>query len=137
MTPALRAKVRRRANDCCEYCHMPQSCTRLPHEADHIRSQKHKGPTTLTNLCWSCALCNSFKGSDASAYPPGSDQLVRLFHPRLDEWNEHFEWDGPLLRGKTDIGLATIELLKINTESRVAHRRMLVEVGLFPPRLDE
>ena len=39
MTPALRDQVRRRARDCCEYCQMPQSCTRLPHEADHIRAQ--------------------------------------------------------------------------------------------------
>ena len=99
---------------------MPQACTQLPHEADHIRAQKHKGPTTLQNLCWACALCNSHKGSDASAYVPGTDELVRLFNPRIDSWDDHFEWVGPRLMGQTDIALATLELLRINTDSRVS-----------------
>jgi hypothetical protein len=90
MTPALREQVRRRAGDCCEYCRMPQSATVLPHEADHIRAIKHNGPTELANLCWACALCNDYKGSDIAAYVPDSDQLVRLFNPRIDVWDEHF-----------------------------------------------
>ena len=112
---------------------MPQSCTQLPHEADHIRAQKHEGPTTLENLCWACALCNSHKGSDASAYVPGTDELVRLFNPRTDSWDDHFEWIGPRLVGKTPIALATLALLRINADSRMSHRRMLIAVGLFPP----
>ena len=136
MTPALRDQVRQRASDCCEYCQMPQACTQLPHEADHIRAQKHKGPTTLQNLCWACALCNSHKGSDASAYVPGTDELVRLFNPRIDSWGNHFEWVGPRLMGKTDIALATLELLRINADSRVRLRGMLIAVDLFPPDHD-
>ena len=131
MNATLRDEVRQRAQDRCEYCQMPQSCTRLPHEADHIRAQKHNGPTALTNLCWACAHCNSHKGSDVSAFVPDSDELVRLFRPRVDNWADHFEWDGALLSGKTKIALATIGLLKINTSSRVAHRRMLMDVGSF------
>ena len=136
MTPALRDQVRQRASDYCEYCQMPQACTQLPHEADHIRAQKHKGPTTLQNLCWACALCNSHKGSDASAYVPGTDELVRLFNPRIDSWGDHFEWVGPRLMGKTDIALATLELLRINADSRVRLRGMLIAVDLFPPDHD-
>lgn len=115
---------------------MPQSCTQLPHEADHIRAQKHRGPATLKNLCWACALCNAHKGSDASAYVPGTDELVRLFNPRVDPWDDHFEWHGPELLGETSIALATIELLRINADSRVSHRRMLIEVGLFPAPIE-
>ena len=66
MNPVLREQVRQRTHDCCEYCRMPQICTQLPHEGDHIRAQKHKGSTTLENLCWACALCNGHKGSDVS-----------------------------------------------------------------------
>ncbi len=135
MTNTLREQVRQRARDCCEYCQMPQSCTQLPHEADHIRAQKHHGPTTLENLEWSCALCNSHKGSDVSAYVPHTDELVRLFNPRMDVWSEHFEWDGPRLVGMTLMAQATLELLQINKDSRVSLRRMLIEVGLFPPDL--
>ena len=72
---------------------MPQSCTQLPHEVDHIRAQKHNGPSTPENLCWSCALCNSFKGSDVSAYTAATDELTRLFNPRIDIWSEHFDWN--------------------------------------------
>ena len=30
---------------------MPQACTVLPHEIDHIRARKHHGPTSLENTC--------------------------------------------------------------------------------------
>ncbi len=47
--------------------------------------------TTLQNLCWSCDLCNGFKGSDVSAYIADTEELTRLFNPRLDVWGQHFE----------------------------------------------
>lgn len=133
MTPALRDQVRRRAGDCCEYCQLPQSCTQLPHEADHIRAQKHRGPTILENLCWACAICNSHKGSDVSAYVPDTDELIRLFNPRIDVWPDHFVWDGPQLDGLTPMARATLELLQINSVSRVRLRELLIEAGMFPP----
>jgi hypothetical protein len=132
MSATLREQVRHRASDCCEYCQTPQSQSFLPHELDHIRAQRHQGPTKLENLAWSCAACNNAKGTDASAFIPGTDTIVRLFNPRTDRWDEHFEWDGPLLRAKTDIGKATVELLKINSILRIEKRRILIENGLFP-----
>lgn len=129
--PALRDQVRDRAGDRCEYCQLPQACTVLPHEADHIRSQKHHGPTVLENLCWACARCNEFKGSDVSSYDPVTDELVAVFNPRTHAWVEHFEWQGAALVGKTNIGRATIELLRINLHERVEHRRLLTEAGLL------
>jgi hypothetical protein len=116
---------------------MPQSCTQLPHEVDHIRAQKHNGLSTPENLCWSCALCNSFKGSDVSAYTPDTDELTRLFNPRVDIWNEHFDWSDGVLIGKTNIAAATIGLLRINSDSRVSHRRLLIKCHLFPPKVDD
>jgi hypothetical protein len=131
MTSSLRDQVCDRAGDRCEYCRLPQACTILPHEVDHIRSQKHRGPTTLDNLCWACAQCNGFKGSDVSSYDPLTDQLVTLFNPRTDEWIKHFEWQGPMLVGKTKVGRATIELLQINLPERVEHRRLLLQSGML------
>ena len=133
MNSALRAQVRQRANGLCEYCQLPDSVTELPHEADHIRAIKHDGPTELENLCWACARCNDFKGSDVSAYIPGTDQLVKLFNPRIDVWADHFWWDGPVLQGKTGIAKATIALLRINSDRRVIYRQFLMEDGLFFP----
>jgi hypothetical protein len=40
---SLRDQVWRRAKDSCEYCQLPQTCTVLPHEIDHIVAQKHRG----------------------------------------------------------------------------------------------
>jgi 5-methylcytosine-specific restriction endonuclease McrA len=126
MNERLREQIRLRANDCCEYCRMPQSGTVLPHEVDHIRSLKHGGKSTMENLCWACAWCNSFKGTDIAAHPPGSDEIVPLFNPRTDRWEEHFIWEGTALRGKSLAGSATIELLRINLPERIRHRSLLI-----------
>ena len=131
MNPALRNQVRLRALGRCEYCQTPDWLTELPHEADHVRALKHDGPTDLANLCWACARCNDFKGSDASAYVPGTDRLVRLFNPRVDLWDHHFIWDGAFLRGKTEIAQATVVLLRLNTDHRVDIRSSLMEECLF------
>jgi len=131
MNDQIRAQVRLRANDRCEYSHMPQAGTVLPHEVDHIRSQKHGGVSTLENLCWACAWCNVFKGTDIAAYPPGSNEIMRLFNPRTDSWSDHLEWHQAELRGNTEMGAATIVLLRINQPERVDHRRLLMQFGMW------
>ncbi|MGE0759964.1 MAG: HNH endonuclease, partial [Pirellulaceae bacterium] len=126
MAKSRRQRVIERAGNCCEYCQMPQRVTSLPHELDHIRSQKLHGPNTLDNLCLACAPCNSAKGPLASGYDPVTGELVRLFNPRADNWNDHFEWNGPTIVGKTPIGRATTDALNINGTLRVEHRRLLI-----------
>ena len=118
-----------RAEGRCEYCRLSQTQTDLPHEIDHIRAKKHRGPTTLENTCLACAYCNSAKGTNASGYDPVTDVLVPLFNPRADVWSEHFQWNGPVLIGETAIGRATIEVLGINRPKRIEHRRLLLEAG--------
>jgi hypothetical protein len=132
MAKSRRQRVIERAGNSCEYFQMSQGCTMLPHEVDHIRSQKLHGPTAMDNLCLACAQCNSFKGTLASGYDPVTDDMVRRFNPRVDEWDEHFHWDGPLLVGKTAIGRTTIDVLNINALLRVEHRRLLIEAKRFP-----
>lgn len=131
MNPALREAVRRRARGLCEYCRTPDWVTEVPHEVDHIRAAKHDGPTELSNLAWACARCNDYKGSDVSAYVPGTNRLVRLFHPRLDVWEDHFRWEGAILCAKTEIAQATIALLRINADRRLMLRKLLMDDGLF------
>ena len=43
---------------------------------------------------------------------------VRLFHPRQDRWDEHFERNGVLIVGRTAVGRATVGLLKMNAADR-------------------
>jgi len=61
-----------------------------------------------------------------------TDDLVPLFNPRSDAWEDHFEWSGPLLAGRPAIGRATVELLRINLRERAEHRRLLSRAGLLP-----
>jgi hypothetical protein len=133
MAKSRRQQVRERAQDRCEYCQVKQEFSSLPHELDHIRARKHHGPTTLANLCFACAQCNGAKSSDAAGYDPQTDELVPLFNPRKDRGDDHFTWRGPTLLGKTKIGRATIDVLQINEVERVEFRRMLIELGVFPP----
>lgn len=135
MAKLRRRQVEERARGRCEYCHLPQTCTSLPHEVDHIRARKHRGLTTLDNTCWACMGCNAAKGSNAAGYDPDTDALVPLFNPRQDAWSAHFAWEGPRLHGLTPAGRATIEVLRINSPQRVEHRRLLLAAGLF--RQDE
>lgn len=132
MALSRRRRVWERAGGRCEYCRIPQEFDVLPFQLDHIRAQKHAGRTTATNLALSCFACNSHKGSNIAGYDPESGTLQRLFNPRLDDWNEHFTWDGPWLRGITPIGRTTIDVLRVNAPERVGHRMLLIEAGLFP-----
>lgn len=123
-----RKKVWERANGNCEYCQLSQEDSVLPHELDHIRAKKHRGPTTMQNTCLACAQCNGAKGSDVTSFDTETDELVPLFNPRKDDWDEHFFWNGPVLRGRTPKARATIELLRINDADRVEHRRLLLAI---------
>lgn len=131
MAKSRREQVWERAQGCCEYCQLPQAATVTPHEVDHIRSQKHHGPSALGNLALACFYCNSYKGSNVAGYDPVTDRLQPLFDPRQHVWSEHFAWHGAELVGQTPIGRTTIEVLRINLPERVEHRRRLIEAGLL------
>lgn len=131
MKAALRRQVWSRAAGRCEYCRMPQSCDPLPFGIDHIKAQYHRGRTSADNLAAACFACNTFKGCHAAGYDPETGELTRLFHPRIDAWDEHFTWVGAELVGRTTIGRTTIEVLRINLPERIEHRRVLIELGEF------
>lgn len=124
---ALEAKVIRRAAGRCEYCHFPVEVSELPFHCDHIIAEKHGGATNDTNLAWACFSCNLRKGPNLSGLDPVSGELMRLFHPRTDVWEQHFAWKGAWLQGKTSIGRTTIAVLDINHPDAVAVREALLD----------
>ncbi len=132
MDDALRQLVWDRAQDTCEYCHVPQYLDILPFQMEHIIAQKHHGPTTADNLALSCYSDNSYKGPNIAGIDPATGEITRLFHPRRDVWHEHFRWNGPVLIGLTSIGRATIDVLAMNLTERVEHRRLLMAAGVWP-----
>jgi hypothetical protein len=104
----LREQVRRRADARCEYCRLPEVCSYLPFQLEHVISEKHNGPTNLENLAWACTYCNAFKGPNIAGWLEERDEIIRLFHPRKDSWQDHFEWSGAYVLPKTDIGRVTM-----------------------------
>jgi hypothetical protein len=134
MNAALKRQVWLRADRCCEYCRVPQDYDETPFEIDHIISRKHGGPTVTSNLALSCFWCNSFKGSNIGGLDKRTGKLTALFHPRQDEWDRHFRWQGAFLRGRTPVGRVTVAVLNMNDAFRVELREALGAEGVFPPR---
>jgi hypothetical protein len=132
MKKSLERLVWRRADSSCEYCRTPQKLDASPFQIDHIIGEKHGGPTNEANLALCCLACNLFKGPNIAGIDRDTQSLTRLFHPRVDVWQDHFRWEGPRLCGLTGIGRTTIEVLAINEPSRVAIRAALIAEGLFP-----
>jgi hypothetical protein len=128
----LRQLVSSRAGGSCEFCRMPDQFDPLPFAIDHIRPRYHHGPTTAEDLCVSCLNCNTFKAVNVAGHDPETGELTPLFHPRNDDWDAHFTWDGPFLRGLTAVARTTIDVLRMNLPERVEHRRLLMELGVFP-----
>jgi hypothetical protein len=131
MDSALQQLVWLRAKGCCEYCQFPAEVALLPFQIDHIIAEKHGGKSVSDNLALSCERCNSHKGPNIAGYLNG--RHIRLFNPRRDRWEDHFDWKGPYLIGKTDVGKVTIDVLAINQRHRVAVRAALIEEDVFPP----
>jgi 5-methylcytosine-specific restriction endonuclease McrA len=125
LSRTLELEVRHRAGECCEYCLFPESACELPFHIDHIIAQKHGGQSESENLAWACFSCNLRKGPNIAGLDPQTGELTPLFNPRADRWDDHFAWDGLLLRGKTAIGRATVAVLDINHVDSVTVREAL------------
>jgi len=121
---AVRQLVRSRAFDRCEYCLLQLSDAGLPHEIDHAISRKHGGASDLDSLAFACYLCNRYKGSDSASLDPATGELVRLYDPRKDRWEQHFRIVGPVVEPLTSICATTAQLLRLNVTDRVVERQL-------------
>lgn len=132
----IQRHVIQRAKGLCEYCLLPASFSPAPFNFEHIKPIALGGLTSLENLAYSCGGCNAYKADKQEAIDFLSRQYLPLFNPRIDSWAEHFQWseDDLLMVGKTAIGRATIQLLKINRVNNVNLRKLLKMAGLHPPK---
>ncbi|QDU75541.1 HNH endonuclease [Bremerella volcania] len=132
MDAGLVQRVRQRANDVCEYCRMPQAVHLLTFPIDHVIARQHGGEMDLENLALSSVRCNSFKGPNIAGLDPESGELTRLFHPRTDIWEEHFEVRQAYIHGQTAVGRTTVVVLNMNHSDYVALRESIILEGRFP-----
>lgn len=135
MTSAEREEILRRAELCCEYCLSQYELSHDDFSIEHITPKATGGTDSLDNLAFSCQGCNNRKYTATQATDPVTGQLVALYHPRQDRWEEHFSWDAELtqLIGLTPTGRATIGRLDLNRPRLVNLRRALLIAGKHPP----
>jgi hypothetical protein len=125
-----RRTVRERADDRCEYCRLRQEHASLwRHQIEHIVPRKHRGTDDLTNLGWACVRCNLGKASNLSGRDADTGEIVPLFNPRTQPWNDHFAYEGAEIIGLTATGRVTVEVLNMNEPRRLALRQELLENG--------
>lgn len=132
----LRQTVEKQANGLCEYCQSPSNATTEPFVIEHIVPKSKDGSNELTNLALACTGCNGHKYNKIIGIDPETKKNVILFHPRQQNWKEHFEWskDSVLIIGKTPVGRATIDTLYLNRKPLQVLRRAFVVFGIHPPQ---
>ena len=124
MDAGTRRLVWQRASGCCEYCRLSQEAAPVASfQVEHIRAKQHHGDDSPENLALACPRCNLFKGPNLTAIDPVSGEVVLIFNPRMQNWDDHFLMNESYVVGRTPCGRATVELLHMNEERRVDARK--------------
>lgn len=126
--------VAHRASHRCEYCHAPQAGFNFELEVEHITPKSRGGTDKDENLALACRSCNLFKPMSTTGFDDIAQSKTRLFNPRLDRWQDHFDIDIEtcIIRGTTKIGRATVKQLRMNRNIQIAARESWVSMDLFP-----
>jgi hypothetical protein len=127
----IRDRVRRGAEDRCEYCQLQQEYSEFAHHVEHIIARQHIASDSFDNLALACHFCNRKKGPNLAGIDPITGEITMLFHPRRDSWTDHFQWKGPLIEGLSAAGRATVGVLRLNYNKRMRLRMQLFEEGLL------
>ena len=141
MSIYLPAELRRQLEEAddhrCAYCQTLQANSGQRMVPDHIIPESKGGEKVFENLCFACRLCNEYKSSRTAGVDPLTGQTVPLFHPRQQEWRDHFAWEesGTRIIGLTAVGRATVMTLQMNHEVIVPARQKWVSAGWHPPKL--
>ncbi|MCX7924888.1 MAG: HNH endonuclease [Fimbriimonadales bacterium] len=131
---SIKAQILADYNHQCAYCKAHDAALSVPLTIDHILPKARGGADEITNLCPACWWCNLNKLDQTEAVDPETGEVVPLYHPRAQRWEEHFEWspDGAFILGKTPIGRATVAALQLNGERQANLRRIWMTLGLHP-----
>jgi 5-methylcytosine-specific restriction endonuclease McrA len=126
ISASLRKQVTDRAESKCEYCQFPQALSFFTFEMEHVISEKHDGETVLDNLALACPPCNRAKGSDLGSIDPITRKLTPFFHPRLQQWSNHFRFERASIVPLTAEGRVTTKILQFNSPDRISERDYLM-----------
>jgi 5-methylcytosine-specific restriction endonuclease McrA len=117
----LDSKIRRKSKNRCGYCLNPQELIPYKLEIEHIFPQSLGGESTEENLWLACRECNAHKAARIKAVDNLTGKTVKLFNPRTQKWNKHFEFstDKTEIIGKTPCGRATVESLQVKYHNQL------------------
>lgn len=135
VTAQQRQLVGERARGCCEYCLSQLQFSPQSFSVEHIHPRSAGGATHLDNLALACAGCNGHKYSKTHAFDAATNEHAPLFHPRQQQWHEHFAWneDYTVVIGLTPTGRTTVEALRLNRPALQNLRALLYAAGKHPP----
>ena len=131
----LRQQIHALDQHCCAYCQSAEALLGVTFEIEHIIPISLGGVTALSNLCLNCPSCNRYKSNRLRAHDAETDADAALFHPRQQEWRDHFVWidEATRVKGLTQTGRATLTALQINRPVMVQLRRYWTVLHLHPP----
>ncbi len=122
-----------RAGGCCEYCRIGTGEQSAEFHIDHIIALSHGGDDSNKNLCLACIECNSFKGVNVAAIDPETGKPSKLFHPRLQIWDDHFRINRDAsVYGLTSEGRTAAIVMRMNDEERILQRYKEFLLGNYP-----
>ncbi|MGL5060962.1 MAG: HNH endonuclease [Microcoleus sp.] len=139
----IRQVIRERASYLCEYCHSPERLSANRFTVDHVIPRSLEGSDDISNLALACRRCNERRYNFVAGIDPETQEIVPLFNPRNQQWDEHFVWvEGGVIQGVTPTGRATCIRLDLNDmrypeeDSIRATRRFWIQTGLHPSPSD-
>lgn len=131
---AIRTSVFERDAARCRYCGLVQFGQAAVFHVNHIIPKSKGGVTDEANLVLQCPHCSLRKSDKTTAIDPLGDDVVLLFHPLRQRWQEHFRLDdNGVLHGKTPVGRGTIAALHMNDPLTRMARSMQIGLGLIAP----
>jgi hypothetical protein len=136
--------IRERAKYLCEYCHSSELLSANRFTIDHLVPRSLGGSDDVDNLALACRRCNERRYNFVTGVDPETQEIVPIFNPRSQKWQEHFVWTdrGIVIRGITSIGRATCIRLDLNdlrypeNDSIRETRKFWLKTGLHPPAKD-
>jgi 5-methylcytosine-specific restriction endonuclease McrA len=144
ISDAVRQTVRIRAKYLCEYCHSPERLSANRFTVDHVTPKSLDGSDKIDNLALACRRCNERRYNFVAGIDPETKEVVPIFNPRSQKWEEHFVWteSGTVIQGVTPTGRATCIRLDLNdtrypmNDSIRGTRQFWIQTGLHPPPQD-
>jgi len=112
----IKQTIRGRAEYLCEYYHSPERLSANRFTVDHVIPKSLGGSDEIDNLALACRRCNERRYNFVAGIDPDTQEIVPLFSPRRQQWEEHFVWtdQGVVIEGITPIGRATCIRLDLN-----------------------